>query len=296
MIKSVRPIALILACLAPLACRHYQGPADTATRLRLISLSPSVTEILYGVGAFGSLVAVSEYSDYPEEAKWLPRVGGFTSASLESILALSPDMVILLEAQAPFFKDKLEQMGLRTLVVKNKTVADTVEAIRSIGRETGHPAEGDRLADEVRRRVDRRIEETKNLPRLRVLCSVDHVPGTLKDVHAASEGSFFDELIVASGGQNIAPPGDQGYSKIQQEAIVDANPQVIIDIVHKPSVERLGDPHSVWRALPEVEAVRTGRISIVSDPFVTHPSQRMLETLDVFSRIIHPEVFGRYVE
>jgi iron complex transport system substrate-binding protein len=284
-----------VALTALLACRSYQEPADTATRQRLISLSPSVTEILYGVGAFSSLVAVSEYCDYPEEARQLPRVGGFTSASLESILALSPDLIILLEAQSPFFKDKLDEMGLRTLVVKNKTVADTVEAIRLIGRGTGHHAEGDRLADEVRRRIDQRIEETKNLPRLRVLCSVDHVPGTLKDVYTASEGSFLDELIMASGGQNIAPPGDRGYSKIQQEAIVDSNPQVIIDIVHKPSVERLGDPRSVWQALPEIEAVRTGRISIVSDPFVTHPSQRILETLDVFSRIIHPEVFGRYV-
>lgn len=287
---AVAAIALIML----LACRGSQGPIETASRQRLISLSPGVTEIIYGVGAFPSLMADSEYCAYPEEAKRLPHVGGFFNINLEAIAALKPDLIILIEDQAIFFKDKLDRMGLRVLVVKSKSVADIIESIRAIGRETGHQDEGERLADQIQRRIDQRTKETASLPRPRVLCVVDHLPGTLKDIYTATSGSFLDELIAASGGQNIAPPDGRGYSKIQQEAVVEANPQVIIDIVHKPSVERTGDPKAVWRALPQIEAVRTGRVIIVADPFVAHPSQRIVETLDAFSRIIHPEVFGPY--
>src|SRR6185436_17138823 len=116
-------------------------------------------------------------------------------------------------------------------------------------------AEGERLAEELQRRIAQRIKETSALPRLRVLCVVDRLPGTLKDIYGPSPGSFLDELITASGGRNIAPNDMHGYSMIQQEVVVDANPQVIIDIVHKPSAERAGNPTVVWQALPQIEAV-----------------------------------------
>jgi iron complex transport system substrate-binding protein len=285
-----------LALIALLACRGFQESKETATRKRLISLSPGVTEIIYGVGAFPSLIADSEYCNSPEEAKRLPHVGGFFNINLEAIAEMRPDLIILIEDQAIFFKDKLEEMRLPLLVVKNKSVADIVDSISTIGRETGHGAEGERLAEELQRRIAQRTKETAALPQLRVLCVVDRLPGTLKDIYSASPGSFLDELITASGGQNIAPNDLHGYSKIQQEAVVDANPQVIIDIVHKPSAERAGDPRAVWQALAQIEAVKSDRVIIVSDPFVVHPSQRITETLDTFSRIIHPEVFGHYAE
>ena len=294
--RHTRVAVVALALLALLACRGFQGSHQTAPRQRLISLSPGVTEIVYGVGAFPSLIADSEYCNFPEEAKRLPHVGGFFNINLEAIAALRPDLVILIEDQAIFFKDKLEEMRLPLLVVRNKSVADILESIRTIGRETGKQTEAERLAEEVQRRIDKRTEETAVLPRLRVLCVVDHLPGTLKDVYSASPGSFLDELITASGGQNIAPSDLHGYSKIQQEAVVDANPQVILDIVHKPSAERAGDPRAVWQALAQIEAVKSDRVIIVSNPFVVHPSQRITETLDTFSRIIHPEVFGLYAE
>jgi iron complex transport system substrate-binding protein len=287
---------MMLALIALVGCRGLDGPRDTAPRERVISLSPGVTEILYGVGAFSSLIADSEYCNFPDEARRLPHVGGFFNINLEAIAALRPDLTILVEDQAILFKDKLGQMGLRLLVVKNKSVADIVESIRAIGREAGHQAEADRLAEEVQHRIDRRLAETAGLPRMRVLCVVDRLPGTLKDIYAAAAGSFFDELISASGGRNIAPSDLHGYSKIQQEAVVDADPEVIIDIIHKPTAERAGDPKAVWRALPEIDAVKNGRVIVVSDPFFAHPSQRLVETLDSFSRIIHPEIFGPYAE
>lgn len=291
---GIRPATIMLLTFTLLACRHSGEPSETITRQRIISLSPGITEILYGVGAFSSLVADTEYCDFPEEAKRLPHVGGFAANNLEAIAGLKPDLVILIEDQALLFKDKLDQMSLRVLVVKSKTVAEIIDSIRIIGRETGHQAEGERLAEEVSRRIEDRKRETANLPRLRVLCAISYIPGTLKDIYTATAGSFLDELITASGGQNIAPPNGLGYSKIQQEAIVDANPQIIIDTAHKLDGEQASNSQTVWQALPQIDAVKNGQVIVVGTSVVAHPSQRIVEALDIFSRMIHPEVFGHY--
>jgi iron complex transport system substrate-binding protein len=281
------------ALIMLLAC-HGLKTKEVAPRQQIISLSPGVTEIIYGVGAFSSLAATCKYCDFPEEVRKLPTVGDFFNIDLEAIAAIRPSLIILIEDQSIFFKDKLEQMGLRVLVVKSRSVADIIESIRTIGLQTGHMVEGERLADEVQSRIKQRASQTASLTKPRVLCVIDHMPGTLRDIYVATAGSFLDELIAASGGNNVAPKSVLGYSKIQQEGIVDADPQVIIDIVHGSSVEQAGDPKSLWLALPQIQAVRNGRVAIVSDPTIAHPSQRIVETLDVFSRIIHPEVFGSY--
>ena len=149
----------VLTLAALLSCRGFQQQPQTAPRQRLISLSPGVTEILFGVGAFSSLVADSDYCRFPEEAKQLPHVGGFFNINLEAIATLKPDLMILIEDQAILFKDRLEQMGLRVLIVKSKSIDDIVESIRTIGREAGHQTEGERLAAEVEQQIDRRLKE-----------------------------------------------------------------------------------------------------------------------------------------
>jgi iron complex transport system substrate-binding protein len=285
--------AIMLALMTMPACRRVDGPAQSAAPAgRIISLSPGVTEILYGIGAFGSLVADSEFCDFPAEATRLPHVGGFFDANLEAIAALKPDLLIVIEDQAAFLKDKVEQMGIAVLVVKCRTVPDIVESIRSIGRETGHQTEAESLADSVQASVERRAKQSSALSHPRVLCVIDRLPGTLKDIYVASANSFLGDLIAASGGQNIAPSDKQGYARMQGEAVADYNPEVIIDVIHR--TQPAAETGNVWLDFPKIEAVRTGRITFVSESFLVHPSQRLVEALDAFSRIIHPEVFGKY--
>jgi len=284
-------IALLLSVLA--ACKPPQsGPATH--KLRVVSLAPGITEIMYGIGAFDLLVADSQFCDYPEEAKKLPHVGGFYEANLEAITSMRPDLVLIIDDQAVFFKDKLEKLGFRVVAVKSRTVTDVIDSIREIGTVTGRATQGNKLADDIKDKIDERIAQTKSLPRMRVLCVVDRIPGTLRDIYTAAPGSFIDGLIEASGGQNIAPPDIHGYSKIQQEAVVDADPQIIIDMVHVNSTADISATQTPWKTLPQVTAVKENRIVSIEDSFTRHPSQRMVETLDVFSRVIHPEVFGAY--
>src|SRR5256884_6462122 len=124
-IKTALSLALIaLLCLFG-GCRHGQQQARTEPRpKRIVSLSPSVTEILYGIGAWPQVIAVSQFCTYPDDVKNRPRVNGWDKTNLEEVMALKPDFVIGVDAQEPFLKNKLTGLGVRSLFVKSQTLAD----------------------------------------------------------------------------------------------------------------------------------------------------------------------------
>jgi iron complex transport system substrate-binding protein len=261
---------------------------------RIISLSPSATEMLYGVGAFDRVVAVSNSCEYPPEVAKLPRVGGWNNPNLEQVAALRPDLVVFAGALAPFIKDKLDALGVRTLGLPDQSVEDALAAVEQVGRATGNEEEGRRLAAETRAKLDEVRALTSSLPRRRVLCVVDRVPGTLRDLYAATTGSFIVQLVEAAGGESIAPPAAGGWGKIQKEAVVALDPEIIIDLMMQKTEGGLAeDTQAVWRELPQVRAVREGRVYAVRDTSVLHPSQFVGDTARKFAELIHPEVFGK---
>lgn len=267
-------------------------PAATARVRRIISLSPGATEIIHGVGAFDRVVAVSNYCSYPPEVERLPRVGGWNNTNLEQIVSLQPGLVIMADAQATFIDDRLKGVGLRTLVIRGQSLKDALSAIEEIGRAVGHEKEGKELAEQTRRALDEVRSQTRSLPKRRVLCIVDRVPGTLRDLYTATEGSFLAELIEIAGGSSIAPKASAAYGKITKEAVMALDPDVIIDMVQGAQGTMAENSKEVWQELSGVRAVREGRIHPIRDTSVLHPSQFVGNTARIFAAIIHPEAFS----
>lgn len=302
--SASRSTAGRLLCVALLFCASALGPAcagdgavtdngrEAQRPARIISLTPSTTEILHGIGAFDRVIAVSNYCDYPPEAKALPRLGGWSNPNLEQIAALKPDLVIFGDAQAGFVKDKLEGIGIRTLSVPSRSLEDAYAAIEQIGRATGNESQAQRLLDETRTTVEEVRARTASLPRRRVLCIVDRVPGTLRDLYTAAPGSFIAQLVEVAGGQNIAPPAQSGWGKIQKEAVIALDPEVIVDMIQAAEGSMAEDPLAVWRELAAVKAVREGRVHPVRDVTFIHPSQFVGPTARRLAEMIHPEAFA----
>ncbi len=274
--------------------RETPAPAGASNApKRIISLSPNTTEILYGVGAFDRVVAVSTFCDYPPGVEKLPRVATWQSTNLEQMQSLDPDLIVMIDAQAPFSKHHFDALGIPTLVVNSQTLDDTISAIRQIGHATGNDAEGEALAARTEATIDAVRARAKDLPRPRVLCVVDRVPGTLRDLYTATKGSFLYELIEAAGGEPVAPPAETGYGKISKEAVAELNPDIIIDMIQGQKGAYSEDPQAVWRELPELKAVAEGRVFPIRETSVLHPSQFVADSAERFARVIHPEVFGR---
>ncbi|HEU4711045.1 MAG TPA: helical backbone metal receptor [Pyrinomonadaceae bacterium] len=258
---------------------------------RIVSISPSVTEILYAIGSWPDVVAVSEYCTYPADVVNKPRVSGWGSTNLEQITALKPDIVIGVDAQEAFLRDKLNAIGVHSIFVKSQTLADIYEAIEQIGKTVGHAAEAAELAAHTRNEVEQVRAALADRPRRRVLCVVDRVPGTLRDIYVATRGSFLDEMVAIAGGEPIAPTANSGYGKITKEAVLSLDPEVIVDMVQTPKGRLAENPMQVWRELSEVSAVQTGRVFSMGHDTAIHPSQFVAPTTRRFAHYIHPEVF-----
>ena len=257
-----------------------------ATRQRIVSVSPVVTEMLYGVGAFDKVVAVTEYCTYPPEAKALPKVGGWATPSVEKVAGFHPDLVAFSEAQAPFLKNQLQQLGIPMVVVPSQTIQDAFAAITALGQATGHERQAAELAARTRAALDAVRMRAVGLRRPTVLIVVDHTPGALREMYAALPGSFLAELVEIAGGKVVTAASGAGYGKISPETVLTENPDVILDL-HSATSDKT---EAVWSELPELNAVRRGGVHIVRDDFVAHDSQMIAKTAVLFARLLHPEV------
>jgi len=256
---------------------------------RIVSLSPNVTELLYGIGAFPQVVGVSDYCTYPPEVKKLPSVGGWHDPSLEKLAALRPDLVVVDDAQAPFVRDSFTKLGLRLMVVPTRHVDDVYRAIEELGKATGHQTQAAQLDATTRQALARVSQRTAALHRASVVLIVDRTPGTLRELVDATGGSFLAELVEIAGGRVALPPAKEGYAKLSKEDLLAANPDVILDFVHGAASRFAGNPTEPWHEMPELKAVRTGRVYPVNEDYVPHASQRMVQTAELFARLIHPE-------
>ncbi|MDX6268804.1 MAG: cobalamin transport system substrate-binding protein [Acidobacteriota bacterium] len=303
--SRIVPVALVtlvaLVALAFVACggavkvetnKSAKDASASSAPQRIISLSPSTTEVLYGVGAFERVVAVSDYDKFPPEVAKLPKIGGWSNTNLEQVATLKPDLVIMTSSQAPLIKDKLDALGVRTVTVPSFTVADALAGIEQIGAVTGREEAARRLVAETQAKLDDVRVRTRELPRLRVLCIVDRVPGTLRGLYTATRGSFFAELIEIAGGESIAPPASNGFGQISKEAVVSLNPDIIFDMLQSGEGKLAEDTQEVWRELGSVRAVREGRVYRLNDESMLHPSQFVGDTARKFAALIHPAAFG----
>ena len=264
--------------------------AADSTPKRIVSLSPSTTEILYGVGAFPHVVGVSQYCTFPPEAAKLPHVGGWQTSDVGQILTLHPDLVVLTDAQAPFISDSLRAFGLHFMTVPSQSLADVFAAVEHIGEATGNQAKASLLTREMHASLDAIRAKTERLPRRTVLLSVSRTPGTLSDLYVATAGSYLIDLIGIAGGQSVVQPARRGYGKISKEAILTLNPEVIIDLVHGSKAGFGEHAADVWNDLPELQAVREKHVYPIDDSFIPHPSQFVTRTAEIFMHILHPEL------
>jgi iron complex transport system substrate-binding protein len=257
---------------------------------RIVSLSPNVTEMLYGIGAFGQLVGISDYCTYPPEVNRLPSIGGWHTPSLEKLAGLHPDLVVVDEGQAAFVESNMKSLGIPMLVVPNRSIQDVYSGIESLGRGTGHADEARKLIAAMREGLLRVSQKTAGKTRPRVVLIVDRTPGTLRDLYIATEGGFLAELVAIAGGRVTAPRSPRGYAKLSKEDLLALNPDIILDFIHGVKSRFSGDPIEAWREMPELKAVRSGQVHGVNEDFVPHASQRMVQTAELFAKLIHPEV------
>lgn len=256
---------------------------------RIVSLAPSNTEILYALGLGDKIVGVTDFCDYPEEAKEKEKVGGFSDANIEKIVALEPDLILITDIHTGEVLPELERLGLTAFTIDPRSLDEVVESIILIGEITGKDDEASQMAARMTERINAVKAKTDNLAdeqRPKVFFIIWHEPlmtvGTDTRIH---------ELIETAGGRNIIQDAE-GYPMIDLETLIDANPQVIIaDSGAGDAAGLLYDYATTEPRLKDVDARINNRVYEIETDLVTLPTPRMIDGLEKFAELIHPEIF-----
>jgi iron complex transport system substrate-binding protein len=280
--------------LKGLPTRPPAGPAsDAPPATRIVSLAPSVTETLFALGLGDRVVGVTRFCNYPPEVKTKARIGGFLDPNIEAIVALKPDLLVMLvenRASQPAFED----LNVRMLVVDHRTVEGTLDSITAVGRACGAEARAETMVADLRARIDRVARKTAGLPRPRVLFSISRAPGAGRpeDVYVAGGSPYFASIVKMAGAENVFAAETAVFPVVSTEGILHANPEVIIDMV--PLVSSDGrDVESLladWRQIPEIDAVKHDRVYALDDDFASVPGPRFILLVEKVAAILHPEV------
>ncbi len=251
-VLPVRALAL-LAVLALGACASA-APAHDDVPQRIVSLIPSLTEVLFAIGAGPNVVGVSQYSDYPPQAKTLPVVGSFASVDAERIVTLHPDVVVGIASQAAQAAD-VQRAGIHTILFHDDDFEDIFRNIDALGLLTGHVDDARALGDRLRARtmtLVRRVRKHSRPPTVFVVLGIG-------PIYTVGDSSYIGKLIRLAGGVDAATIHD-AYGAFSAEDLVAVQPDVI---VADPTVQLqsvLDRPP--WNAL---RAVRAGRVAYLPD-------------------------------
>lgn len=260
---------------------------------RIVSTAPAATEILFALGLGPQVVGVTQFCNYPPEARTKPRIGTFLQPNLEVILRLRPDLVVI-QKNPVRLGERLEAMGLKTVEVDQPSVEAVFDSIRRIGAAAGVPDRAVALEKRLRQALDAIREKTAALPPRSVMFVVGRTPNAIEGLVAVGHGSYLNELITLAGGRNVFGDVGAAYPKIGLEEILARNPEVIIDMGEMANTTGVTERQrqevvKLWSRYPALSAVRNKRVHAVASDIFVVPGPRIVEAAREFARMLHPE-------
>ncbi len=282
--------SFVLALIGFTSAAPVQSPP--APPVRIISLVPALTEMLFDIGAGGQVVAVSRYDTYPNAVRGLPRVGGLIDPDYERILRLSPDFVVTYGSQTELER-RLAVGGIRYYSYRHLGVAGTLQTIRELGVATSRVQSANAAADRLQARLDAVRARVQGRGRPRTLVVFGRERGTLRQIYASAGGGFEHELLEAAGGTNVFASARGPSVQPSIEMLLAAAPDVIVELHGgaAPDASLIKNDHEVWGRLTTIPAVRNGRVHVLYGDYLGIPGPRMGETAEAIARAIHPEAF-----
>ncbi len=258
---------------------------------RIVSLAPSNTEILYSLGLWDRVVGITDYCNYPPTAADKPKVGGFSTISIERVIAANPDLVFAALGNTEDVVNRLRTLGMTVVSLNPETISDVLQNIELVGAATGQEEEASACVKDLRARIQAVTKKTEGLTEKP---SVAHVIW-YDPIWVSGGGTFQDEVIRMAGGTN-AFGSVEGWSIIGLEEFLTSDPEYILvssgtgmgeggyDIIHtyfmnEPRMQRL-------------KAVQDGHVYVVDADIISRGSPRIVDALEEVATTLHPDLFG----
>jgi iron complex transport system substrate-binding protein len=246
---------------------------------RIVSLAPSITESLFAIGAGEQVVGVTDYCSFPPEAARREHVGGMITPSIETIVSLKPDL-ILVSMEGNLREDfrRLVDLHVPVVVTNPRTLDDIAHSLRLLGTLTGHADEADSLVRHLAARRER-CAVRLTAPTKRVLMFV-----SLQPLIAVGAGTFLQDLLTGAGATNLAAHTGMTYPAYSREALTAEDPDVLLILSDAlPALDRVTTLFPEWARLT---AVRKGRVFLVNADLVSRPGPRAVDGLELLVSLI----------
>lgn len=255
--------------------------------LRILSLTPNLTEVLFAMGLGDKVVGRSNYCTYPPEALAIPAVGDTLQMNQEKIIALRPTHAFVITSRRDVI-GALEKMGIRTVPLKSDRMDELLVSIRTIGRETSRAEAAEALVGRIRKDLAAVRDRVKGLPRPRTLFAFPMTVGSAQ-MMVAGRGTFVDELLAVAGAENAFPEA-ANWPAVSPERVIALAPEVVIVNATGDDVagDRLEAVRRAWANWTTVPAVASGRVHILTEPYLTIPGPRMGLAAEKLAEVIHP--------
>ncbi|MFH1868725.1 MAG: cobalamin-binding protein [Candidatus Omnitrophota bacterium] len=251
--------------------------------MRIISIAPAMTEILYSLGLDKEIIAVTSFCNYPKEAAEKEKIGTFSDPSIEKIVSLKPDMIFAAGLEQAMVVERLRKLGLKVYVNYPSTIDELLNEISNIGMLTNRKKEAYKLVGSMKERIDAISRETKSISlenKKKVFIEIWHDP-----LITAGKGSFVDELVKIAGGINIAYDTSRPYSYFSAELVIERDPDFII-LGHEgePDVLSSMKKRIGW---DKIKAIRnSGVFNDINPDLFLRPGPRIVDGLEkIYSRL-----------
>lgn len=270
----------------PITFTDGMGREVTITEepMRVISLAPSMTEMIYAVGAGEKLIGRTDYCNYPEEVLNVESVGSLRNPNIEGIVALNPDLILMSTHASEEVLAKFEEAGLNTaILIAQEDFGGVYEIVTQTGMIFNKVAEAEAVADKMKKDVEEVLNTVKDVEKKSVYYVVGF--GEYGD-YTATGDTFIHELLEMAGGTNIASDGTSWSYNL--ESIIAKDPEYII-------CSELSDTKAtleITDGYKDLTAVKEGRLIEINQDLLSRQGPRMAEGLKLIAKILHPELFN----
>jgi iron complex transport system substrate-binding protein len=251
---------------------------------RIVSLAPNLTEIVYAVGAGDRLVGRTSYCDYPAQAKSITEVGDTLHPSVERIIALKPQVVLVSTAsQLENFTRQLDEQKIAVYVTNPQSLDQVFDSIEKLGHLFGTSEAAAKLVSDLRARAQAVEDATAPLKPVRVFYQVSDEP-----LYTIGREAYLTDLLKRAGGTSVTAEAPTAFPRFSDEAALASKPDAII----LPTGGSMGNANSnVAPALKNAPAVRNNRVYKINDDLLSRPGPRLVDGLEQLARALHPETF-----
>lgn len=255
---------------------------------RIVSLAPSITEILYYLGLGQKVIGVTTFSYYPPEASKKPDVGSYVNLNIEKIISLGPDMVFgTADGNEPKIVKLLEQAGIAVFIINPRNIREVITTISKIGDVCGIGERAEKMSRRLSDRMNNVLSKVGSRYKPLTFLQIN-----LKPIMTVNRNTFHHDLIEMAGGINMGGDMDINYPRVSVEAVISKRPEVMIisSMDRSGRFEKARQDWLKWRSIP---AVKNNRVHLIDSDLIDRPSPRIVDGLESMARIIHPKADWR---